>query len=148
MGGNAWFSETGPNFVNQLGLVSETDVRGGGIDIYENFQKDRRPVEYQFFDFSASSNRHMTGGFFHDSLSAYSSLNLRKGYGFQLGADTGKRDDFHDNTLTSGISWNQKSLFQSGGIYAQVGRRENMPYRFVDVSQGVPLSKCSRCSLT
>ena len=142
VGGNAWFSEIGPNFVNQLGLVSETDVRGSGFDIYKNIQKDRGPVEYQYFDFSGSSNSHTTGGFFHDSMSAYSSLNLRKGFGFQLGLDAGKRDDFHDNTLTSGFSWNQKKLFQSGGIYMQVGRRENMPYRFVDVSQGVLFSKC------
>lgn len=139
--GDAYYTETDPNFVNQLGLVQEVDVAGGGFDIHRNGGYDKGPIQRDYFGIGASSFRHKTGGFFHDSVSSNSYIGLRNGWGFQVDADFGKREDFHDNTISSTVMWGQKTLFQQGSLNYQVGRRENLPYRFVNLNQGVLIGK-------
>ncbi|AIE85386.1 carbohydrate binding family 9 domain-containing protein [Fimbriimonas ginsengisoli] len=141
LNGSAYYTETGPHFENQLGLVSEVDVRGSGFNIYRNNAHDRGAVERDFYGINASSYRHMTGGFFHDSISGNADISMRNGWEYAFGADTGKREDFKDNTVSGFVGWNQKTLFQRGGVNAQVGRRENKAYRFIDISQGALIAK-------
>lgn len=141
LNGNFFYASTGPNFTNQLGLVSETDTRGYGADIWEYDVKDRGRVEQTSVEFYGESYRHVTGGFFHDFAQLNGFLAMRNGWQYNLAGDFGKRDDYHDNTLTTGVSWNQKSLVEGGGVNLQVGRRQNMPYQFASLNQGIKISK-------
>jgi len=141
LSGNAYYTETGPDFVNQLGLVQEVDVAGGGVNFSRNDGYDKGKVERDYYGFGANSYRHKTGGFFHDSMYANAYIGLRSGWGFELDSDVGKREDFHDNTVSGTLMWGQRTLFQQGSLNYQVGRRENSPYRFLNLNQGVLLGK-------
>jgi len=137
----AAYTETGKNFVNQLGLVPEVDLRGESLYInrFDNF--DKGVLESDSFGFGASTYDHMTGGFFHDDVSVNSFWQMRSGLAYEIDADAGKYYPFVDNTVTTAVYWNQKSLLQRGGISFQFGHREDQPYKFISLNQGLSLSK-------
>lgn len=89
----------------------------------------------------AETFRHKTGGFFRDSMSAYASFTMRNGWQYELSGDKGRRDDFKDHTLSGYLGWNQKDLFARGGAFYQNGRRQNLPYQFLAVNQGLLVTK-------
>jgi hypothetical protein len=138
---SAYYTETGPRFVNELGLVPETDLHGQGFDVGQFNQSDKGAVELSSFDFSGSTYRHITGGFFHDDLSASEFLQWRNGIAFSLGADSGKYEPYKDYTISPTVAWNQKTLFQQGSLAYQFGRREDEEYSYLSLSQGILISK-------
>ena len=138
---NIFYSSTGPNFTNELGLVSETDSKGFGADVWMYDVKDRGKIEQSSIELYNETFRHVTGGFFHDFSQLNGSVSMRSGWQYSLSADVGKRDDFHDNTLSGTVGWNQKSLVSGGSISVQQGRRQNSNYQFTSFSQGIGVSK-------
>ena len=153
--GNVYATETGPNFVNQLGYIPEVDLRGGGFNLfyYNNF--DKGAVEHVNWGASGSSFAHMTGGFFHDSMSFWSNVNLRTGLGANLSGDISNREnstiggpEYRDNTVSGGVGWNQKNVFDQGSLNLQIGHRTNQPYSFLSLSQGILITKPFSLQLT
>ena len=147
-GGNAFLSQTDPNFGNPLGLVSETDVKGGGINLYRNDLYTKGALENSNYYFSANSFTHVNGNFFHDSVSMGFEDDLRQGFGYGIDTSVGKRDEFHDQTLGPFISWNQKSLLSRGKLSVSFGHVENKPYRFTSLSQGFPTGRALSFNLS
>lgn len=141
IGGSAYYTETGPNFVNELGLVPEVDLKGEGFNVGQYDNLDRGTVEtYQVF-LSGSTYRHMTGGFFHDDMSLNSNYMVRSGWAYEFDLDAGKYYPYVDNTVTTAVSWNQKTLLQQGRLSLQVGHREDQPYQFLSLSQGIRITR-------
>ncbi len=141
LGGSASFTETGRDFTNQLGLVTETDLRGYSFNLNQFDNYDKGKLETYQINLNGSTFRHMSGGFFHDDLGFNTYWMLRSGLAFELDADAGKYFPYVDNTLTTGISWNQKTLFHRGGITLQIGHRQDQPYQFLSINQGLLVSK-------
>ena len=147
LGTNLYYSSVGPNFSNQLGFVNETDTRGYGANIWTYDVKDKGKVEQTSLEFDTESFRHVTGGFFHDFSQLSGFLAMRNGWNYNLSADVGKREDFHDNTVTAGVAWNQKSLVEGGYLNFQTGRRQNSNYQFLSAGQGIAVTKAFSLNL-
>ena len=141
IGASAYYTETGPNFVNQLGLVPEVDLRGEGFNISQYDNLDRGKVETYQVGLNGSTYNHETGGFFHDDMSMNSFLMMRTGMAYEFDLDAGKYYPYVDNTVTTAVSWNQKSLLQQGRLSLQLGHREDQPYQFLSLSQGIYVTK-------
>jgi hypothetical protein len=141
LGGSAFYTETGSHFMNELGLVPETDLRGTGFNLnkFDNF--DRGKLETYSVNLSASTYRHMTDGFFHDDMALSTYFMVRSGLAYEFDLDAGKYFPYVDNTVTSAFYWNQKTLLHRGSISLQVGHREDQPYQFLAVNQGLLVSK-------
>jgi hypothetical protein len=138
---SAFYTETRRDFVNQLGLVYNTDQRGAGINVGQSNDFDRGAVERYYIGVNADSFRRMTGGFFRDSVALFGYVGMRSGWGYNLGVDAGKRDAFHDNTASLGVSWGNRPLFQGGGFNVGTGRRADQPYRYYSLSQGLLITR-------
>ncbi len=148
LSGNAYLSHTGPNFSNQLGYVPEVNVDGKGMTLFYYNTLDRGSIERINGGVSAVSVQHDTGGFFHDSMSLFGNVRTRSGQGYTVSADIGKRDAFKDNTVSAGYAWNQKNLFERGGLNYSIGHRSNLPYSFLSVNQGLLVMKRFSLNLT
>jgi hypothetical protein len=141
LGGSAFYTETGPGFVNQLGLVPEVDLRGTGFSLSQYDNLDRGKLETYQVSLAGSTYRHMTDGFFHDDMSLNSMVMVRSGWAYEFDLDAGKYEPYVDNTVTTAVSWNQKTLLQQGRLALQVGHREDQPYQFLSLTQGILVSK-------
>ena len=141
LGGSAYYTETGPNFVNQLGLVPEVNLRGQGLNISQYDNLDRGKVETYQVGLNANTYNHETGGFFHDDMSMNSYVMMRTGMAYEFDLDAAKYWPYVDNTVTTAVSWNQKTLLQQGRISLQLGHREDQPYQFLSLSQGIYVTK-------
>ena len=141
LGATAFYTDTGPNFVNQLGLVPEVDLRGSGVSVSQYDNLDRGKLENYQVNLNANTYRHQTGGFFHDDVSVNTFAMMRSGLAYELDYDAAKYFPYVDNTLTTAFSWNQKTLLEQGRISLQVGHREDHPYQFLSLSQGILVSK-------
>ncbi len=141
LGGQLYYTETTQGFVNQLGLVPEKDLHGTGFSVSQYDNLDKGNVEVYQANISGSTYNHMSGGFFHDDIALNTYCMVRKGYGFEFDVDAGKYWPYVDNTVTTAFSWNQKTLLQQGRISFQVGHREDQPYEFVSLSQGILVTK-------
>jgi hypothetical protein len=141
LGASAYYTETGPNFVNQLGLVPEVNLRGQGLNISQYDNLDRGKVETYQVGLNANTYNHETGGFFHDDMSMNSYVMMRTGMAYEFDLDAAKYWPYVDNTVTTAVSWNQKTLLQQGRISLQLGHREDQPYQFLSLSQGIYVTK-------
>ena len=141
IGGRAFFSQTSSNFGNPLGLVTETNVKGVGFTLFRDDLHPKGRVEHTSLYLGSDSYNHLDGTFFHDSYFGGFQKDFRNGYNFGLNMNVGKRDDFHDQTLSPFVAWNQKSLLSKGQIAIDFGHRQNKAYRFTSVSQGFPVGK-------
>jgi hypothetical protein len=83
----------------------------------------------------------MTDGFFHDDMALSTYFMVRSGLAYEFDLDAGKYFPYVDNTVTSAFYWNQKTLLHRGSISLQVGHREDQPYQFLAVNQGLLVSK-------
>jgi hypothetical protein len=138
---SAFYTSTGANFVNQLGLIPEVNLVGEGFNVGRSDNHDKGRLEYDSINLSASTYGHRTGGFFHDDLSASSYWGMRSGLAYELDADWGKYFPYKDNTVTTAFYWGQKTLFNQGNISYQFGHREDQPYQYLTLSEGVPISR-------
>jgi len=132
----ASYGYTGQNFDNQLGLIGDTNVKGWNFDVNQYNRFDHGHVEDYVLELYANTTDRATGGFFRDDISLFSFLGMRNGIRYQLSADFSKREDFHDQTTSAGLSWGRKSLFQRGGVNYTFGRQADQPYTFVSLGQG------------
>ena len=147
-GGQIYAGQTDPNFGNPLGLVSEVDSKGTGIVMFRSDLYSRGRIETTNLYFGAETYSHVSGGFFHDSYFGGYEVDYRTGYNVGLNANIGKRDDFHDQTISPYISWNQKSLLSKGGFSVEFGHKANMSYRYSSISQGCPIGKALSFNLS
>ena len=141
LGGRAFFGQTSSNFGNPLGLVTETDVKGGGITLFRDDLYTKGRLERTSYYLGSESSTHLDGTFFHDGYFGGYEQDFRNGYNFGINASVGKRDDFHDQTLSPFVAWNQKSLLSKGMLAVEFGHRQNKGYRFTSVSQGFPVGQ-------
>jgi len=141
IGGRLYYGQVDANFDNPLGLVSDTDSKGGGIVLFSGNLYSKGPVESSEWYFGTESFDRLNGKFFQDGHFAGYELVTRKGIGLGLKASIGKREEFHDQTIAPSISWNGKSLLSQGNLGVEFGRKQNQAYRFTSVSQGFPIGK-------
>ena len=147
LGGRAFFSQSDSNFDNPLGLVSDTGTKGGGITLFRGDGYPKGKVESSEYYLGAESFNRLNGQFFQDAFFTGYESALRNGYGFALRAFVGKREAFHDQTLSPSISWNGKSLLNQGKFGVDFGHRQNKAYRFTSISQGFALGKSASVNL-
>jgi hypothetical protein len=133
--------DIGPGFVNHLGFVPETDLRGSYFSVYQFNQFDKGRIESYEAGADTSAYQHHTGGFFHNDVSVYADATNRSGFLFGLSTDHSQRDIFHDHIDAMNVVWNKKTLFQQGSASVSVGRVEAQSYRFTTISQGISITK-------
>lgn len=157
LGFNAFYSSTSDNFVNLLGLPNETDRAGEFFGGYIFDNPTKHGLEYDELDFSAETYRHLSGGFFRNSYDVSLSAGWRNGWSGTIEGNRGHRSEadttsnlinrFVDDTAIANVGWNQKSLYESGGLTYQNGHREGLGYTFVAVNQGLQISKHASVNL-
>jgi Domain of unknown function (DUF5916)/Carbohydrate family 9 binding domain-like len=141
IGGRLYYGQVDANFDNPLGLVSDTDSKGGGIVLFSGNLYSKGSVESSEWYFGTESFDRLNGKFFQDGQFAGYEIATRKGIGLGLKANIGKREAFHDQTLSPSLSWNGKSLLSQGRFGIDFGHRQNKAYRFTSVSQGFPVGQ-------
>lgn len=135
------------DFISDLGLIQDRDRRGwsASTGIFNQFDRGRilsYDVDLDYYDFRRSS----TGAFFQQGVSLDTTLQTRDGYGLAINLDEGRRQQesasyFRDRLLGGGFSWNQRTLFQGGGVRYRSGAQGGEATRTMSITQGFLVSK-------
>lgn len=141
-------SDVGPNFVSDLGFVPERNRRGWSASLGQFNRFDKGPVEFYDLDMDYDSYaRHDGTGFFRDGFDVDGYIQFWSGFAINLNSERSSRLNnpgetrFRDRTDGGGFWWNQRTLFQGGGINVNAGRQEGKPYRFIGFQQGFFVSQ-------
>lgn len=139
-------NDIGPNFVSDLGLVYDRDLRGHTVSVGQYNQFDRGRIELYDVGVDADSYQHHTGGFFRGGVAGHAYLQDRAGLGLSLsGSRSARRQDptteFHDEVQGVELSWGNKTLFQRGSVGDDFGRQAGKRYNFLSVGQGLLVSR-------
>ena len=147
LNGNFRYNAISPNFTSRLGYLPDVDQKGYEINLWQWNDFDKGPVEhYEVYGEMGSANR-FDNSFFNKNIFLFGEAQNRRGYGVNASLGTGQRQEnqqeerFHDRLYGAGFSWNNKTLFQKGGINLNVGRQAGENYQFVSAHQGAILKK-------
>jgi hypothetical protein len=141
------YDSVGPDFTSNLGLVPETDKRGVSASVFQWNNFDKGVIETYEIDTGVARYHRFDGRFFRDQASAGFYVQNRKGLGISLNyLDAHRQEEvtdprLHDHFYESGLWWNQKSLFQNGGVTYSAGQQDGQPYDFVHMRQGFLIAK-------
>jgi hypothetical protein len=121
--------------------VPEVDKRGeqaavGQTTVYSKGRIALTNIELDVDDF-----QHHTAGFFHSDASLNLYSQTTSGWSFFVMPDVDQREQFHDSTGTFQLGWGHNTLFQQGFALEAFGHQEDQRYNFVEVRQGVLLSR-------
>ena len=140
-------SQLSSDFISTLGLVQNQDRKGWSASSSLRNQFDKGSLfSYDFkLDYS-QADRLTTGAFFYENLGGTASLQTRKGNSLSLDASQGRRQNsatarFEDFSNGIGFGWNQRQLFQGGGVRVGRGRQGGLPTTDLNFSQGFLVSK-------
>lgn len=140
-------SSLSEDFVSDLGLVQDRNRKGWSASMGIRNQLDKGRLLSYDVDFDYFSNKRMTtGAFFNESVSLDLGINTRDGYGLDINLDGGRRQQdaasyFRDRLTGGGFSWNQRTLFQGGGLRYRSGMQGGQPTQSVSFAQGFLVSK-------
>ena len=144
-----WMAE---DFTTNLGLRINPDRVDWRARVGIGNQFDRGAIQgYDAEVRVEDADRYSSGDFFYDSVAFTGGLQWRNGMGVGLDLSRGRRQEnpttlYRDRFAGGGIGWNQRSLFQAGGIRTGSGRVAGNSVRTLGVSQGFLLT--SRINLT
>lgn len=139
--GNFFTELIDANYRNPLGLINETDRKAVALNLNKFHVFDKGKIEQNSVSINADTVSHIDGSFFHDNFQVSTDFTMRSGLGYGMYGQVGKRNEFHDNTLAGFFRWNQKTLLQKGTFSCETGRRENKPYRYISLSQGLGIGR-------
>ncbi|MFM7320674.1 MAG: DUF5916 domain-containing protein [Armatimonadota bacterium] len=134
------------DFTSNLGLLVNPDRVDWRARVGIGNQFDRGPIQgYDAEVRLEDADRYSTGEFFYDSVAVNGGLQLRNGWGIGTDLSRGRRREnattlYRDQFAGGGIGWNQRSLFQAGGIRTGSGRVAGLPVRTLGISQGFLIS--------
>jgi hypothetical protein len=140
------YNSIAPDFINDLGLTPERDRRGFSTSIFQYNNFDRGPIEFYDFDTEFNYFRRHDGSFFKSEADIGGYIQDRRGRGINAGIERSARQQettgprYQDFTANIGFWWNQRTLFQGGGVSYEGGRVAGQPYRFVRLQQGFLVS--------
>ena len=137
----ASYADIGPNFISNLGVVGDEDVRGEKVKIGQYNQFDKGMLQSYNAAVALSSYQHHTFGFFKKDADFVSNININNGLGYELDYDQSQRERFHDHDTTLGFQWGNKTLYQQGSLYDDLGRVADQKYNFLNVSEGFLLAR-------
>jgi hypothetical protein len=141
------YNSIAPDFINDLGLTPERDRRGWSTSVFQFNSFDRGPIEFYDFDTEFAYFQRHDGSFFRAVGFAGGYIQDRRGRGINIGIDRSARRQektgprYEDFTMNLGFWWNQRTLFQGGGISSEQGRVAGEAYRFLRLQQGFLISK-------
>jgi hypothetical protein len=148
------YDEQSPDFVSNLGLLSDLNRRGVSLSAWQFNQFDRGAIENYEWDIDASQYDRLDGtGFFRNDISFFSRVQNRRGFAATLFTTTGRRrndpagETFHDRQVEPGIRWNQRTLFSQGGVSYAMGRQAGEKYGFLNATQGIPINRAISMNL-
>lgn len=131
------------DFVSDLGLLVDRNRRSWEGKVSQSYRYDRGPLELYVVEGTYSRAQRQTGGFFYESLLGTVYVQNRRGYGFNLGNLTQRRQQlvagprYNDRVDHVAVVWNRRNLFTPGGLAFDTGRQQGKRFRFVQVEQGV-----------
>ncbi len=140
------------DFTSNLGLLVNPDRSDWRARVGIGNQFDQGPIQgYEAELRVEDADRYSTGAFFYDSIGVNGGLQLRNGWGVGAEVSKGRRRQdadtlYRDASLGGGIGWNQRSLFQAGGVRTSSGRVAGMSVRTLGATQGFLIS--SRINVT
>ncbi len=140
-------SSLSEDFISDLGLVQDRNRKGWSASMGIRNQLDRgRLLSYDIDCDYFSNKRLTTGAFFNEGISLDMSVNTRDGFGLSINLDEGRRQQdstsyFRDRLAGGGFSWNQRTLFQGGGLFYRSGSQGGLPTQSLSLSQGFLVSK-------
>lgn len=129
------------DFISTLGLLSNPDSKETsiGLGIGNQFEKGK------IFEYGAGieykqANRLTTGNFFYESLDMGVGFQNHRGLGTNINVSSGRRQQVagvvnQDRFLSNGIGWNQRRLFQGGGMSFGNGRQGGFPVHSFGIGQ-------------
>jgi hypothetical protein len=135
------------DFITDLGLVQDRNRQGWSASMGIRNQLDRGRLLSYDVDCDYTSNKRLTtGDFFNESISLDMGVNTRDGFGLDISLDDGRRQQdtsnyFRDRLAGGGFSWNQRTLFQGGGLRYRSGTQGGQPTRSLSLAQGFLVSK-------
>lgn len=134
------------DFISDLGLLRDRNRQGWSASVGVRNQLDRgRLLLYDSDNDYDRYDRLAGGGFFRESFSSNNSVQTRDGYSLFLGWDQERRFQdslyYKDHLLSTGVGWNQRTLFQGGGLRIGRGRQGGLPAQNLGFSQGILVSK-------
>lgn len=140
-------SQLSSDFISTMGLVQNLNRKGWSASTGLRNQFDKGPLfSYDFkLDYS-QADRLTSGAFFYENIGSSASLQTRKGNSLSLDASQGRREDsvtkrFEDFSNGVGFGWNQRTLFQGGGLRVGRGRQGGLPTTDLNFSQSFLVSK-------
>lgn len=135
------------DFISDLGLVQDRNRKGwsASTGVFNQLDRGRLlsyDVDFDYFSFK----RMTTGEFFLESVSLDTTVQTRDGFGLTINLDEGRRQQdtatyYHDRLAGGGFSWNQRTLFQGGGLRYRSGMQGGQPTRTMSIAQGFLVSK-------
>ncbi len=137
------FDGVDADFTSRLGLVQDPDRRRFGLGVFQNNRFDRGTIEAYEAGMNADTARRQTGGRFYDQIGGWGSVSTRRGLRIESNASVGRRSQgvggpiTQDRLLSSGLAWNQRTLFQGGGISWTGGRQAGAALRTISLRQGI-----------
>lgn len=138
---SADYGDIGPNFITNLGCVPNLDEKGGMVSLDQNNTFDQGRLRLYDVSVSANSYQHHTGGFFQDDFNGNVFLQSRDGYSLNFDVDQSRRDAFRDHANEADFGWGRRTLYQRGKIGDTVGRQAGQPYNYLQLSQGILVSR-------
>lgn len=140
-------SSLSEDFISDLGLVQDRNRKGWSASMGIRNQLDRgRLLSYDVDCDYFSNKRLTTDAFFNESISLDLGVNTRDGFGLDINLDEGRRQQdtatrYHDRLAGGGFSWNQRTLFQGGGLRYRSGMQGGLPTQSLSIGQGFLVSK-------
>lgn len=144
------YIDIAPDFVTDLGFVPEKNRRGWTASAGQFNQFDKGWLEFYDLDLDLDTFQRHNGGFFRNEASGFVYVQSRHGEGINLGVNRANRRENDDNGIETlfndlvrevGVSWNNRTLFQRGGLGYEWGRQAGKPYTFVSAGQGFLVSR-------
>ena len=139
--------DTGPNFVNNIGFIPESNIRSASWTVgqYNNF--DTGHIWDYGIEFAGEHTDYHTGGFFHDSANIGTWMDWRNGTGVFFDVQVSRRNLFRDHVNEANYTWNTRSLYTGGSFDYQWGTQADQHYKYVSANQGYALSKTITSSI-
>lgn len=122
-----------------LGLVGEKGFRrwSASLSLFDDPSESK--VQGWYTNVSLSMVDHLDGSLFHNDISMYGGLSLRKGTGYWVNAFISDRPPYHDSVARAGYYWGSNDLYKGGSIGLGLGKQAGGDYSYWSLSQGWPI---------
>ena len=140
-------SQLSADFISTLGLIQNPDRKGwsASTGLHNQFDQGKLFSYDLKLDYS-QADRLTSGAFFYENVGGTASVQTRQGKSLSLDTSKGRRQDsatarYEDYSNGIGFGWNQRTLFQGGGVRVGQGRQGGLPTTDLNFGQGILVSK-------